>query len=55
MCLGGGLYKAGQALFNWKRPNGGAGQPHIRANSCFKTGRTHVCAKVIVLVLVPFE
>ena len=42
MCLV-GLYKAGRALFNWKRPNGGGGQPHIRANSYFKIGRTHVC------------
>ena len=44
MCLG-GLYKAGQALFNWKRPNGGGGQPHITANSCFKIGRIHIWPK----------
>ena len=44
MCLG-GLYKAGRALFNWKRPNGCGGQPHITANSYFKIGRTHMWSK----------
>ena len=45
MCLG-GLYKAGRALFNWKRPNGCAGgQPHITAYSYFKIGRTHMWSK----------
>ena len=45
MCLGGGLYKAGQALFNWKRPNCGAGQPHIRANSYILQNRPHTCVR----------
>ena len=53
MCLGGVHTQGWPGIVQLEKTqcNGSAGgQPHIRANSYFRIGRTHLCQKVTVSV-----